>query len=106
MFRLESGGPAVNPILASVVSILVTGLMWIIATRGLDALKLKPYNRTGKLENQIGKARSDVFHSGTVYVQNEEWSARSKEPIPAGTKVKVIHQDGFTLEVEPLFGRS
>jgi membrane-bound ClpP family serine protease len=43
-----------------------------------------------------------VFLSGTVYVQNEEWSARSKEHIPAGTRVKVVHQDGFTLEVEPL----
>jgi membrane-bound ClpP family serine protease len=102
MFRLESGGPAVDPILAIIVSILVTGLMWIVATRGLEALQLKPLNRMGKPENKIGKARSDVYLTGTVYIQNEEWSARSKQPIPAGTIVKVIHQEGFTLEVEPL----
>jgi membrane-bound ClpP family serine protease len=102
MFRTESGGPAVNPILAAVVSILVIALMWIIATRGLDAMQLKPLLLKTKLENKVGKTRSDVFLTGTVYVQNEEWTARSKEPIPAGTKVKVVHQDGFTLEIEPL----
>ncbi|GAP21351.1 NfeD family protein [Leptolinea tardivitalis] len=101
MFRLESGQPAVNPVLASIVSILVTGLMWIIATRGMDAMKMKPYNRTGKLVGMVGKTRSDVHLTGTVYVQNEEWSARSQTLIPAGTMVKVLKQDGFTLEVEP-----
>ncbi|HEX7556924.1 MAG TPA: NfeD family protein, partial [Leptolinea sp.] len=101
MFRQASGAPAVNPVLASIVSILVTGFMWIIATKGLDALQMKPYSRTGKLVNRTGTARSDVFHSGTVFVQNEEWSARSLVPIPTGTKVKVTRQDGFTLEVEP-----
>lgn len=101
MFRTESGQPAINPILASVTSVLVTGLMWVIATRGLEALKMKPYSRTGKLVGQTGIARSDVYHSGTVFMQNEEWSARSKEPIPAGAKVTVISQQGFTLEVEP-----
>ncbi len=101
MFRTESGQPAINPILASVTSVLVTGLMWIIATRGLEALKMKPYNRTGKLVGQSGIARSAVHHTGTVFMLNEEWSARSKEPISAGTKVTVISQHGFTLEVEP-----
>lgn len=101
MFRLESGQPAVDPVLATIVSILVAGLLWIIATRGMDALSMKPYNRTGKLVNQVGIARSDVFHTGTVFIQNEEWSARSQNPIPAGSKVKVTRKDGFTLEVEP-----
>jgi membrane-bound serine protease (ClpP class) len=101
LFRLESGVPAINPILATVVSILVTGFMWIITTKGLAALNLKPYNRSEKVLNQIGIARSDVFHTGTVYVHNEEWSARSSEPIAVGTRIKVIKQAGFTLEVEP-----
>ncbi|NLF51570.1 MAG: hypothetical protein GX577_10575 [Leptolinea sp.] len=102
MFRLESGGPAVNPYLAGVVSVLVIGFMWIVAARGIEAMQLKPLNRLGNLENQIGKTRSDVYLTGTVYIQNEEWSARSKQPIPADTLVKVIRKDGFTVEVEPL----
>jgi len=102
MFRAEDGRMAVDPVLAVIVSILVAGFMWIIATRGMDALKMKPYSRTGKLVNQVGKARSDVFHSGTVYIQSEEWSARSSVPISTGTLVKIIKQDGVVLEVEPL----
>jgi membrane-bound serine protease (ClpP class) len=102
MFRAEDGQMAVNPVLAVIVSILVAGLMWIIATRGMDALNMKPYSRTGKLINQIGKARSDIFHSGTVYIQSEEWSARSSVPISTGTLVKIIRQDGMILDVEPL----
>jgi len=102
MFRSENGQMAVNPILAVIVSILVAGLMWLIATRGMEALKMKPYSRTGKLVNQVGKARSDIFHSGTVYIQSEEWSARSSVPISTGTLVKIIKQDGVVLEVEPL----
>jgi len=101
LFRLDSGGPAVNPILATIVSILVTGFMWIIATKGLEALQLKPYSRLGKLINQVGIARSNVFHTGTVYIHNEEWSAKSTTPILTGSKVIVIKQSGFTLEVEP-----
>ena len=102
MFRTENGQMAVNPVLAVIVSILVAGFMWIVATRGLDALKMKPYNRTGKLVNQVGKARSDIFHNGTVYIQSEEWSARSSVPISTGTLVKITKQDGVILEVEPL----
>ena len=102
MFRTDDGRMAVNPVLAVIVSVLVAGFMWIVATRGLDALKMKPYNRTGKLVNQVGKARSDIFHSGTVYIQSEEWSARSDVPISTGTLVKIIKQDGVILEVEPL----
>jgi membrane-bound serine protease (ClpP class) len=102
MFRTDNGQLAVNPMLAVIVSILVAGLMWIIATRGMDALSMKPYSRTGKLVNQIGKARSDIFHNGTVYIQSEEWSARSTTPISTGTLVKIIRQDGMILDVEPL----
>ena len=102
LFRLETGVPAVNPILATVVSILITGFMWVITTKGMEALQLKPYSRTGKLINQIGIARSDIFHTGTVYIHNEEWSARSATPILTGTKVVVMKQSGFTLEVEPV----
>jgi membrane-bound serine protease (ClpP class) len=102
MFRADDGRMAVNPALAVIVSVLVAGFMWIIATRGMDALKMKPYSRTGNLINQIGKARSDIFHSGTVYIQSEEWSARSSVPISTGTLVKIIRKDGMILDVEPL----
>lgn len=106
MFRLESGEPAVNPYLAAVVSVLVIGFMWIVAARGIEAMQLKPLNRLGDIEGKTGKTRSDVYLTGTVYIQNEEWSARSNQPIPADTLVKVVRKDGFTVEVEPISDES
>lgn len=101
LFRRENGGPAVDPILAVIVSILVIGLMWIVATKGIEAIRLKPLNNMDQVLGQIGTARSNIFEIGTVYINNEEWTARSAVQIPAGTKVKVISRSGFILEVEP-----
>jgi membrane-bound serine protease (ClpP class) len=38
---------------------------------------------------------------GTVYVRGETWTARSSEPIEAGTPIVVTERDGLTLFVEP-----
>ena len=42
--------------------------------------------------------RSDVG-TGRVNVGGEDWAARSREPIAAGTKVRVVGADGIVLEV-------
>ncbi len=51
---------------------------------------------------QIGEARSEIHHEGSVYVGGQLWSARSKTPIPAGTTVRVLDVKGITLIVEPI----
>jgi len=33
-------------------------------------------------------------------VASELWSARSEQPIPAGSRIHVISREGFTLVVE------
>lgn len=42
-----------------------------------------------------------VVGTGRVNVAGEDWAARSKAAITAGTKVKVIGADGIVLEVTP-----
>jgi inner membrane protein len=39
---------------------------------------------------------------GKVRVRSETWSARSAKPIPAGTKVRVVHGEGVSVTVEPI----
>ncbi|HTT15040.1 MAG TPA: NfeD family protein [Thermoplasmata archaeon] len=39
---------------------------------------------------------------GKVRVRSETWSARSSKPIPAGTRVRVVHGEGVTVTVEPI----
>ena len=37
--------------------------------------------------------------AGRVNVGGEDWAARSADPIPSGTKIKVVGADGIVLEV-------
>jgi membrane-bound serine protease (ClpP class) len=93
--------PVVNPILATVVSILIVGFFWLVVRKGLEALGMKP-SHDKDLTKLTGISRTAIHHEGSVYVGGEEWSARSKKPIPAGTHVKVISKQGFVLEVEEI----
>jgi membrane-bound ClpP family serine protease len=101
MFSANNGLPAVNPILAVFVTPLSIGLLWLVARKGLDAILRKPDFDLQKLVGAVGDATTAINHHGSVYVGGEQWSARSQNPIPAGTRVQVIRRDGFVLEVEP-----
>jgi|WetSurSiteA1Bulk_404760.scaffolds.fasta_scaffold20330_3 membrane-bound serine protease (ClpP class) len=93
--------PVVNPILATIVSILIVGFFWIVVRKGMEALRRQPSN-TKDLTKLTGVARTEIHHEGSVYVGGEEWSAHSKKPIAANTQVKVISKQGFILEVEEI----
>lgn len=92
---------AVNPIFAVFMSAVSVGLLWLIGRKSYDAMKAKPAQDLKKLEGLIGDARTDIKNSGTVYVNGEEWSARSTTTIHAGAQVKVIGRQGLVLLVEP-----
>lgn len=104
LFRTESGGFAVNPLLAVIVSITVPILLWVFATKGLQAMRKKPTHDLGELIGRTGEAKTDIdpINEGSVYVGGETWSARSSAPIKSGTLVRVIQREGFILDVEPV----
>lgn len=91
--------PAVNPILAVVVSILTGGFFWIVASKTLEANAVIPSHDMGVIIGSKGEAKSDIYHEGSVQVLGELWTARSSEPIPNGSVIRVIGRDGFILEV-------
>jgi membrane-bound ClpP family serine protease len=99
-FRLESGGLAIHPVLAVVVSIIAVVLMWFIGRKSLDAMLMQPSQDLGKLIGLVGEAKTDIAHDGTVYVGGEDWSARSTKLIPVGSQVKVLNREGLVLIVE------
>jgi membrane-bound ClpP family serine protease len=94
--------PGVNPILAVIVSVLAGGLVWLIAWKSIEAMSRRPLINQNRVIGAKGETKTQVHQDGTVYVGGENWSARSQEPIPAGTPVKVIAREGFVVEVEPL----
>jgi membrane-bound serine protease (ClpP class) len=92
--------PAVNPLLALVISVLSAGFLWIVVRKGMQAFHARPMQDLAKLIGQTGQAKTDVREEGTVQVASELWSARSEKAIPAGSRVCVISREGFTLVVE------
>lgn len=100
LFREPGEVLAINPILASLVSVLSAGFLWLIGTKGLEALGKKPSHDPERVVGMVGEARSDIFQEGTVYVDGEEWSAQSNTPIPEGSQVRIISRIGLVLSVE------
>ncbi len=100
LFSSPGWRPAVNPILALIVSVLLAGFVWLVANKALEAERLRPAHDLEALIGAVGEARTDINDEGTVQVGSELWSAQSNEVIPAGTKVRVVGRQGFFLIVE------
>lgn len=92
--------PAVNPLLALVVSILLGSFMWFGTRKVLEAESRPPVHDLEGLIGAIGEAKTPVYSEGSVQVSGELWSARSDQPIQDGKQVRVIGRDGFILKVE------
>ena len=100
VFRTPEGGSAVSPALAVVTSLFVGGFGWLITRKILEAGALPPAQALDRVLGKIGEARTDIYHEGSVYVDGELWTARSKTPIAAGTEVRVVGREGLILVVE------
>ncbi len=92
--------PAVNPVLAVVISAMSAGLLWVIVRKSMLASRARPLQDLGKLIGQTGRTKTEVHHEGSVQVDSELWSARSEHPLPVGTPIRVVKREGFTLVVE------
>lgn len=101
LFRGETGWrPAVHPLLAAIVSILMIGFIWIAGRRVMEARLTQPAHNLATLVGAIGEAKSDILAEGSVQVAGELWSARSQQPIPTGSTIRVTGREGFILDVE------
>ena len=59
-------------------------------------------SRTEPLVGRHGQVTHDIdptLGTGRINVGGEDWAARSREPLPIGTKIRVVAADGIVLEV-------
>ena len=101
LFRGEGWRPAVDPVLALLVSVLVTGFFWVVVQKTLEAERARPTHDLDALVGSLGEAKTEVHMEGTVQVAGELWTARSEEPIPDGARIRVIGREGLILDVKP-----
>jgi len=100
LFKNESGRPAVNIFVAGAGSLVYAGFLWIAIRKTLQVLHAIPVQNLEGLVGQTGNSKTSVHESGSVQVAGELWSARSLKPISAGSPVRVVRREGFTLVVE------
>ncbi len=102
IFKSDSGGFAVSPIVAIIVVLLNAPILWVIVKKIIEAIDTKSVFDPGNIIGVVGEARTNIFLDGTAYVMGEEWSARSDVRIEKGEKIKVIKKEGLVLLVENL----
>ncbi|HLY77419.1 MAG TPA: NfeD family protein [Thermoplasmata archaeon] len=95
-------GPAIVVIVALCAALAtIPYYRWVAPTH-------EPLSTTVRsLQGQTGLVVAPVVPdslSGKVKIQSEVWSARSEQPIPAGTRVRVISGEGVSVLVRPLDG--
>ena len=59
-------------------------------------------SRTEPLGGRHGQVTHEIdptLGTGRINVAGEDWAARSPEPLPIGTKIRVVAADGIVLEV-------
>jgi membrane-bound serine protease (ClpP class) len=99
-FPATNGLSAVNPLIASVTTVLYSAFLWVAVRKVVEAAQFRPVHELSDLIGQTGEARTAVKDDGSVQVAGELWSARSARALPPGSPIKVIGRDGFVLIVE------
>ncbi len=100
VFRGETAVLGVNPWLAVIGAAGIGGFVWIIGNNVSKTFHQKPYTDLNSMAGMVGRATTEISTDGSVYVDGENWSAVSDEPIPAGSQVKVMQREGLVLKVE------
>src|SRR5688572_17538447 len=100
MFPRTTEQAVVNPLVALLGSAFVAGLLWVAVRKSAEAASTRLSHDLAGLVGQIGEARTKVNDEGSVLVAGELWSARSEQPIPAGSSIRVVGREGFILVVE------
>jgi membrane-bound serine protease (ClpP class) len=101
LFRQEGTGAGVNPLLALVTTLGSVGFFWVVIRNVRAAHRSEPVFDPAHVVGQVGEARTPIDPIGSAYVDGELWTVQAKEPIAAGSPVRVISREGLMLLVEP-----
>ncbi len=98
LFTDQDGRPLILR-LTVIVSMLGAEFIWIAMRRASDRNNPRG-NDHDSLIGLTGEAYTDIHEFGSVRAVGEIWQANSKEPIPAGSLVRIVRQTGLILTVK------
>lgn len=101
---VDETGYLVNTRGAVFISIVAAEVTWMALKRHQDAHGIVLTDVPDYMIGLTGKAWLDIQANvaGTVEVDGELWTAYSKTSIPAGSKVRILKQNGSILTVAPV----
>ncbi len=95
--------PEMRPTMSIIItfSICFGLIILFLSFKVITAMKKKTVTGQEGLTGEIGIAKGDINRiSGKVFAHGEWWNAVSDEDIPAGSKVKIVSVQEFTLKVK------
>lgn len=101
---VDEDGLLANTRGAVFISIIAAQFTWMALKRNQDARGIRLSDVPDYMVGLTGKVWADMQANvaGTVEVDGELWTAYSKTSITAGTRVRVLRQDGPVLTVAPV----
>ena len=102
LFVDQNARPVVNFGMAGFVSIICAATIHLLSENMRNAEGARLSNDPNSVVGLIGEVKTDIepHSAGSVLVEGELWQARSRNPIPAGSTVRILRQDGFWLTVK------
>jgi len=98
----------VDGIAAGRAGFQIVGAIILIGGIAMFAAKvseeIRPFTPKWELSGEPGEVVKEVSKDakGIVRIRSELWSAKSEDPIPSGTKVRVTRVEGLLVWVEKL----
>lgn len=103
MFRQPMGSElAINPWLAGFVSLVGGFFMWFVFNKGIEASLIPTTHNISSVIGMEGTALTAIGREGSVQINGEAWSGRSRNLIPIHKRVRVLARNGLILEVEEI----
>jgi membrane-bound serine protease (ClpP class) len=82
--------------------VLISGFFAFVAGLVFKSQVTTPQTGAAGIVGEVGVVKKAIMPDGKIMIRGELWNAIAKEPIPEGTRVRVLNLENLVLEVEPL----
>jgi membrane-bound serine protease (ClpP class) len=89
------------PLIIGTALVSASFFLWVMG-RMYAINKTKVRTGAEEMIGSSGEAMADFTGEGRVWVHGESWQARSAAPVHKGEKVRVVSQEGLTLNIQKI----
>ena len=82
--------------------VVISGFFVFVAGLVFKSQTTTPKTGSSGIIGEVGVVKKAIMPDGKIMIRGELWNAIAKEPIPEGTRVRVLNLENLVLEVEPL----